>query len=485
MNTISFDIKKLFNHSAIYVVGNLVSQIIGFLMLPIYTRYLSPSDYGIIGLMILAVNFIEICFGARLYWAIPKFYYENKDRDNKTEIISTAIIFTSFFSILSLFIIFIFNKQITLFIFNNEDYSFFVLCFSVLLLTQAYDQYLFIYLRIQQRPFFYVLVSLFKLFFQLSLNIYFVVLKELGIYGIAYSSITSSSILSIFMLFFIFKDIRFIFNIKYAILMCKFCFPLWISGVVALYIGSSCKYFLKIFSTFDDIGLYELAFKFSTIISTLVWNSFATFWQIERFNIYNSCESNDSFRNVFDIISGVLVIFATGISMFAGPAIRLMASEIFFQSSKAVIFLCYGSVLSSLVIYLNFSFLVESKNRYIIYNNIFASLFLTVFYFYFIPRFGFVGASIATMLAYLAQFLFAYFNSLKIYNMNLNFVSFVSIIFVSFFISYFFNNYITYSDLISEIFIKFLVLIVFSSFIFIGTMRRMGFKFSNFFVKKL
>ena len=37
-------IKELLRHSAIYGLGSIVARIVGVLLLPLYTRYLSPSD---------------------------------------------------------------------------------------------------------------------------------------------------------------------------------------------------------------------------------------------------------------------------------------------------------------------------------------------------------------------------------------------------------------------------------------------------------
>src|SRR5205823_8550058 len=39
-------LKRLGKHSVIYGLGGLVSRILAVLLLPLYTRYLSPSDYG-------------------------------------------------------------------------------------------------------------------------------------------------------------------------------------------------------------------------------------------------------------------------------------------------------------------------------------------------------------------------------------------------------------------------------------------------------
>ena len=86
---------KLVKHSSIYATGNILRQLAGFIMLPIYTRYLVPADYGVVGLLTFAVSLIELVFGARLVQAVPKFFYEQKGRSERHAVISTALLITS------------------------------------------------------------------------------------------------------------------------------------------------------------------------------------------------------------------------------------------------------------------------------------------------------------------------------------------------------------------------------------------------------
>lgn len=71
---------NLVSHSIIYAAGNITRQLVGFIMLPIYTSYLSPADYGVIGLLTFAVSLTGILFGAQLVQAVPKYYYDQKTK---------------------------------------------------------------------------------------------------------------------------------------------------------------------------------------------------------------------------------------------------------------------------------------------------------------------------------------------------------------------------------------------------------------------
>ena len=58
--------KKALNHTAIYGAADILRKIVGFLMLPIYTRYLTPADYGVVELMKMTIAIVEIVIGMRM-----------------------------------------------------------------------------------------------------------------------------------------------------------------------------------------------------------------------------------------------------------------------------------------------------------------------------------------------------------------------------------------------------------------------------------
>jgi len=53
-------LKELARHSAIYGLGSIVARILGVLLLPLYTRYLSPGDYGLIETLVALSAVLEI-----------------------------------------------------------------------------------------------------------------------------------------------------------------------------------------------------------------------------------------------------------------------------------------------------------------------------------------------------------------------------------------------------------------------------------------
>lgn len=82
-------------HSGIYGLGVIASKAIGFLMIPVYTRFLVPRDYGILELLDLLVFFATNFAALGIYGAVFRFYAAYDSEDDKKEVISTALFYTA------------------------------------------------------------------------------------------------------------------------------------------------------------------------------------------------------------------------------------------------------------------------------------------------------------------------------------------------------------------------------------------------------
>ena len=84
--------KKLGKHTLIYGSGLLISKAVGFFLIPLYTHYLTPEDYGILELLDLTAYIIGYLIGLGMTDAILRFYHESESELEKHQIISTALI---------------------------------------------------------------------------------------------------------------------------------------------------------------------------------------------------------------------------------------------------------------------------------------------------------------------------------------------------------------------------------------------------------
>jgi O-antigen/teichoic acid export membrane protein len=72
-----FSLRKVFKGASIYGLGEVLVKASGFFLIPIYTRVLTPADYGIVGYLqvFLQIATVIVAFGA--HGAQTRYYYEN------------------------------------------------------------------------------------------------------------------------------------------------------------------------------------------------------------------------------------------------------------------------------------------------------------------------------------------------------------------------------------------------------------------------
>lgn len=412
--------QQMVKHSTIYAVGNVSRQLVGFIMLPIYTSYLTPADYGVIGLLVFLVSLFEIILGGHMFQAVPKFFHEENTRARKNSVITTALLVTSFFSGIACLLMASFSTPLSAVVFGDEKYSVYIVIFSALILTHALEQYSLTYLRIMKKPWTFFNFSMAKLALQLSLNIITIVILEWGLMGLALSSLLSSVIISIILTGYTIYHTGFQLTKGIALRIIKFSWPLWISGLIGLYIGSSNRYFIRIFSSLDDVGLFELAAKFGAIVGVLVWSPFSQYWQTERFAIAKAANPYPAYSLAFRMITALLLISGIWVNSFSVVIVQIMSAPPFHPASQAIPFLVLASVFQCLTIFNNFSFMFKDKTFELTKNNIVTAILITIFYLILIPGYGFVGASIALAAGSIVQYVYALHVANKFYPLRIS-----------------------------------------------------------------
>ncbi len=93
MSSLGGQLKRLGKHSVIYGLGGLVSRILAVLLLPLYTRYLSPSDYGKVETLIALTTVIGIALSAGIGSAFFRFYFDSAEPAARRRVLRTSFWF--------------------------------------------------------------------------------------------------------------------------------------------------------------------------------------------------------------------------------------------------------------------------------------------------------------------------------------------------------------------------------------------------------
>src|SRR4051795_11874900 len=83
-------LKELLRHSAIYGLGSIVARVLGVLLLPLYTRYLSPTDYGLIETLVALAAVLTALVAQGMKSAFFRFYFDSADEARRLLVVRTA-----------------------------------------------------------------------------------------------------------------------------------------------------------------------------------------------------------------------------------------------------------------------------------------------------------------------------------------------------------------------------------------------------------
>src|SRR5579864_270005 len=83
------ELKRLFKHSSIYGLGNVLGKMVGFFMIPVYTHYLTTADYGVLELLDLSLALMGLVLTMWMNASIVRHYYDYDDPQDRNEVVST------------------------------------------------------------------------------------------------------------------------------------------------------------------------------------------------------------------------------------------------------------------------------------------------------------------------------------------------------------------------------------------------------------
>lgn len=261
---------KSFSKDTIYYgIGNAIKTFISFLLLPLYTRILTPSDYGILDTLATGVLILTILFGLKVTDGGSRYYYETEDSKEKGTILFTVFVI-NFFTIVPSLILAFFSNEISIFLFKTNQYNWvvFASCLSIPL-TLLNDEQSWIY-RYKRLPWRFNIYILTRALVNIALGILLVLYLKKGVLGAQLATVISLIVTIIFSLFsFTRKEYTFKFSTIWAKKLIKFSYPLMLSGLIAWIYTSADRYLLLGYKSTTDVGLYSIGSTFARPISIL------------------------------------------------------------------------------------------------------------------------------------------------------------------------------------------------------------------------
>ncbi len=421
MSKIGGESRLLAKHSVIYGLGNFLNRAAAFLLLPIYTRFLTPTEYGIKELVGLSTEVAAVAISSSFVSAIYRFYFEYESKKDRNEVLSTAIIAVGLIGLAGVGVLSLMTKTMASYILDSPSlYYYFILSFCSLWF-QSLNEIGNGYLRLEKKSLKYIMLSTGKLVLMIMLNIYFVAILRIGILGIFISTLLASASLSLVLIVPIIFRIGFAVSLNKLKEMVRFGLPLIPSQLGGLVVRLSDRFFIKGFCSIGDAGIYSLSYRFGTLPSHFISAPFNQIWLPRRFEIYKEEGSEELFGRIFTYFLAFLIFAGLAVSVLTKEVIQIMADKSFWSAWQIVPIIVLADVIFSLHYHLNMGILIEKKTKYLAFINVSNGILVLLLNFILIRQYGVYGAAIVTLIAYVYKVGLTYYFSSRYYKIHFEF----------------------------------------------------------------
>jgi len=329
-------ILSLGKDSLIYGIGSVVLRFISMLLLPLFTTYLSPVDYGVIAMLNILTMVAHPVFSLGLSAAMGPSYFNTSDPKNKSRAVWTTFTIHLASGVLLLIAAWVFPAPIGTLVRLPAEYARLVslkLTASALtiLATALIER-----VQFEKQAKRYVAITFVTALTATLSSLYFVVRLEWGVYGVIAGALIGNAIsLSAF----------FVLAWKantptYCPKMCKellsLGLPLVPSFAFLFILMHSNKYILEWLYGLDAVGIYSIGFNFGTTIS-IITSGFATaYYPFFMSYLARQEEGREILARVFTYyILGVGVLCLL-FFLFANPLVQLLTQPAFWSASRVV-----------------------------------------------------------------------------------------------------------------------------------------------------
>ncbi|HYK09557.1 MAG TPA: oligosaccharide flippase family protein [Gemmatimonadales bacterium] len=412
-------IRALGKHTLIYAVGILIGKAASFIMLPIYTRYLTPADYGVLELLQMTIDVVGMLAGLGIASSVFKFYSDETAPEAKAEVISTSSTALATLSLGTAIVGFLWTPQITRLVLGAGQPVLYFHLFFIVYFVQTFTTIPYLFIRAEQRSVMFVTLSVVRLIIALSLNILFVVYLRMGVRGVLFSTLIAWSTVGGYLVAYTYRRVGLHFSLPRIKRIARFSAPLVLSSLASFVLTFSDRYFLKYYSNNATVGIYSLAYQFGFALAYFAWTPFSQIWDPQRYQIARQPDGQVVFRRVFFYLNLVLLSLACVIAVTAHDILRVMAGYAFQSAAGIVPILMLPYILQSWSSYCDLGLFLEHRTRWLGGVAVIAAASNIALNVLLIPRYGAYGAAWATAGAFFVRFILVYPLSQRLYPVRL------------------------------------------------------------------
>lgn len=407
---------SLISSAGIYAIANVVNSSIPFLLLPVLTRVLSPSDYGLLSMIQVIVGLLTPFIGINLHGSISRKYYEQDKIDFPKYIGNCLYILLVTIIIVAVLLLFS-SKQLSILFYVPQNWLWvaFVVTIGQFLLS-----ILLVILQLQKKALLYGIFQVSQTVMNVTLTLLFVLMVGMSWRGSALGQAMAVVTFGAAGLYYLWKNnwILFSWNKEYLNQALRFGIFLIPHGLGAVIFSVTDRVLVANMISISDAGLYAVGYQIGMIVA-LLQNSFNQAWVpwlYERLktNDYNAKKVIVKFIYYYGV---AIIIVSLAIAWISPFLLQYYVGREFIGAKQFVLWIALGYAFNGMYKMVAAIIFYEEKTHILSIITICTAGFNIILNYTLIKINGAIGAAQASMITFLFSFLLTWFLAAKVHKM--------------------------------------------------------------------
>lgn len=396
--------KKLAGHSAVYglaVVGSTIGMMI---CTPMFLHHLNRSEYGMNEILNVLASMIFVVANLGISAVFIKVYINDcKNEGERKQMFSSMLVFAVALTVFMVLLTTAVARPVSSLLFKQSHYGNLVRLATTASAMQLIMAVIMQSLRAKEWAVKFVIVNLIQFAVVILLNLYFMLVRHMGVFGIQLAALLCNLAAVLVGLFVLRADLvlRFSGRIVKTVLLTSL--PVLPSSIAPWILNVSDRYFLNGFCGLSDTGLYAAGYKVGMIGVFTVMNAVGYAWPTI---FYANSDSEDAPRLCANVLKYYLVVLAAvalAFSVFSPEIVRVIAKREYWDAYRIVPYIAGAYVLYAVQFYTIPLFIRANRGKALSIimggaaaGNLLLNLLL-------IPHYGIWGAVASTVITFSAE----------------------------------------------------------------------------------
>ena len=395
-------LRRLGSQSAIYGLGGLVSRILAVLLLPLYTHYLTRSDYGRVETLVALTTVLIILLRGGIQTAFFRFWFDSDEREAHLRVLRTSFWYTMTMATVGLVAGVALAGPISEGLFGDAGQANLVRAsFVALWAAMNYEQLTWVF-RVEQRPVAFVWASLANIALTVAGTLLLVVVLEKGAVGVIVGNFSGTLLVYLALLGYRREQLGLHFDRRLLREMNRFGLPLLPSALFLWATNFSDRFFLVKLSGASEVGLYSVGVRVASAM-VLLLTAFRTAWPAFAYSIRDDGEARRTYAYVLTYLVFVSSWLAVALGLISPWLVSLIAADAFAEASRVVSLLAFAAVAFAVYIVVSIGVGRIKRTQYMWVVTLAGALVNLALNLALIPTYGMMGAAVATLVAFVVM----------------------------------------------------------------------------------